>query len=508
MGASTVNSPSIYACVCVKQFAAQALLRLRPELRSQPVAVMHGERPWESVCGYNRPAAVLGIQAGMTRTEAELLPGIQLLRKSEQEEKTTKSALLAYLSTLTPRIEEQSTKTECTFILDLLGTERLLGAPEAIATRIQYNASNLRLITYIAISHNFNASLCMARSAISRQIIVFKNIQTERNYLARLSLSTLSICEKHMDIFALWGLKTLGDLASLSETDLIVRLGQEGKRLRQLALGDGFHYFNSLNTSLLLQELIELDEPVSLLSQLLALVALMLNQLIVTAQFHSLTLAKVTIKLTLEDSPEHKRSIRPAIPSTDCKLLLKLIHLDLSLHAPGARILAVELSAEPAQATKIQLELFCPPIPRTLQLDIALARVAQVVGKERLGRTQILDGHESDNFITTTFDVDSTRKERNRPWSHSLTLRRLRPPQRISVEITKCNITAFYYKHICYKIEHFCGPWQSSGNWWLSSMWSTESWDIVGSEHNDARLICLISHDLLRDSWYMEALYD
>ena len=37
----------LYACVYAQEFPAQAMLRLRPELRERPVAVMEGEPPMQ-----------------------------------------------------------------------------------------------------------------------------------------------------------------------------------------------------------------------------------------------------------------------------------------------------------------------------------------------------------------------------------------------------------------------------------------------------------------------------
>ncbi len=63
-----------YACVDVKEFPLQALLRLRPELQSKPVAVLDGEPPFEQVCSLNSAARTLGIALGMTRLEMEMFP--------------------------------------------------------------------------------------------------------------------------------------------------------------------------------------------------------------------------------------------------------------------------------------------------------------------------------------------------------------------------------------------------------------------------------------------------
>ena len=83
-----------YACVDVKEFPLQALLRLRPELQSKPVAVLDGEPPFEQVCSLNSAARTLGIALGMTRLEMEMFPTALVLPRSHAEEAAARAALL------------------------------------------------------------------------------------------------------------------------------------------------------------------------------------------------------------------------------------------------------------------------------------------------------------------------------------------------------------------------------------------------------------------------------
>jgi protein ImuB len=57
MGRSQMTRPTeLYACLYVKEFPAQARLRLRPEMHSRPCVVMGGEPPSETVCSLNTRA--------------------------------------------------------------------------------------------------------------------------------------------------------------------------------------------------------------------------------------------------------------------------------------------------------------------------------------------------------------------------------------------------------------------------------------------------------------------
>ena len=75
----------LYACLHMREFSAQAMLRLRQELRTQPVAILAGEPPQERVCSVNSLARKLGIQHGMTRLECESFPQVVMLRRSLAE---------------------------------------------------------------------------------------------------------------------------------------------------------------------------------------------------------------------------------------------------------------------------------------------------------------------------------------------------------------------------------------------------------------------------------------
>ena len=72
--------------------------------------------------------------------------------------------------------------------------------------------------------------------------------------LAPLPLSVLDLTEEQAGTFSLWGIHTLGMLAALPEKALIARMGQEGKRVRQLACGTLPHLFVPMEAAFALDE--------------------------------------------------------------------------------------------------------------------------------------------------------------------------------------------------------------------------------------------------------------
>ena len=172
--------------------------------------------------------------------------------------------------------------------------------------------------------------------------------------------SCLVLPADQAETFALWGIATLGMLAALPEKELIARMGQDGQRLRQLARGERPHLFQPVEPPFVLTERMELDAPVELLDSLLFVVGVMLDQLILRAKARILALAAVTVTLTLDGGGTHARTVRPALPTNDKQLWIKLLHLDLEAHPPHAAIVGIALAAEPGKTGKVQLGLFSP----------------------------------------------------------------------------------------------------------------------------------------------------
>lgn len=96
----------LYACLYAREFPAQALLRLRPELREQPCVVMEGDAPLEQICSLNAQARLLGMARGMTRVEVETFPAAAVLARSLEEEAATRAIQLECAGGFSPRVEE------------------------------------------------------------------------------------------------------------------------------------------------------------------------------------------------------------------------------------------------------------------------------------------------------------------------------------------------------------------------------------------------------------------
>src|SRR6202789_2691947 len=158
MGRHSMNHVGeLYACLYAKEFPAQAALRLRPELRERPVVVIEGEPPLETVCSFNAKARYLGIVRGMTRVELDTFSSLIVLPRSRTEEVSTHAVMLECAGTFSPRVEDRSDGCAFLCVIDIAGTEKLLGPPEVLARELLHRVRVLGVSTSVAISRNFYA---------------------------------------------------------------------------------------------------------------------------------------------------------------------------------------------------------------------------------------------------------------------------------------------------------------------------------------------------------------
>jgi protein ImuB len=494
----------LYACVHVSEFPAQALLRLRQDLKGKPVVVLHGAATKEGVCSMNQHARRRGASLGMTRLDSEGITGLVLLSRSPQGEETARTVLFECAATFSPRIEDVSHDTSCAFVLDIAGTERLFGPPLKFAERLRSAMENVGFHSSIAVSTNFEAARLNAPTA--RGIVVIPH-GDEAEALANLPVAELSLDEKHLETFASWGIRTLGQLAVLPETELVTRLGQDASEWRDLAKGTAAHTFQPIEAALSLQEFCEFENPVERMDSLLFIGARMIDCLVARAVGHALSLGSLTLEMKLEGSRIHHGRIRPALPSTDRRFLLKLLQMEIDAHPPPAGVISLTLKAEAGISNKVQLGLFAPQTPEPSRLDVTLARLKAIVGDDRVGSPKLDDTHRPGSFHITDFTVEG-KATVSKASQVRMALRRIRPPELVCVELRATKPAYFRNRENSFEVVAAYGPWKSAGCWWSTEGWNIEEWDVLVNKGNVLTIACLLVHDRTRNEWRIEAHYD
>jgi len=509
LGVAMNRQREMYASLYAKEFPAQALLRLRPELREKAVVVMEGEPPLQSVYSLNAQARRLGVARGMTKVEVETFDAAVVLGRSVREEAVARAVLLECAGMFSPRVEDRSEDSAFLCVIDIAGTEKLFGPAQVLAQSLLRRVRALGVMACVAMSSNFHAAICNARGRPTQTAVIPPGV--EGIALAPLPIEVLDLSVEHAEIFSLWGIHTLGALAALPEKELVARLGQEGKRLRQLACGELPHLFVPREPEFRLEERMDLDAPVELLESLLFVVSVMLEQLVLRATARVLALASVTVTLASEGGGTHARTVRPALPSNDRQMWLKLLHLDLEAHPPDAAVVGIALSAEPGSTSKVQLGLFSPQLPEPMRLDVTLARIRAIVGEDCVGRPVLTDTHRPDAFRVEPFSIVEGKGSgvvSERVEGATSAMRQIRPAERVAMTLRGQRPAGFVFRERRYEVEHAYGPWVASGDWWSPTLWGQEQWDLIARAKDGAMVCCCVVRDGDEQMWAMVTLYD
>jgi protein ImuB len=517
-----------FACVYVPNFPVAAVLRAEPELGARPLAILEGKPPLETILAVNDAARRLGILPGMTKTQAELCAELVLRSHSPLQHSAAHAALLDCAQSFSPCVEDASSDT---VLLDLAGMESLLGPLPQIACALRNRAIALGLEANIAVAANPDTAVLAARGFSGVTVIPYGN---EAEHLGSLPLQVLfadknqektQIVEtKIVETLDRWGVRTLRAIAALPEVALSERLGQEGLRLQQLARGAASRTLVPMEAPLVFEEAVELEYPIVLLEPLAFLLNRLLDQICARLASRALAAQELHLTLELESSSlcnqqskirnqKFLRTLRLPLPMLDTKLFLKLLQLDLNAHPPGAPIAKIHLAAEPARPRPGQAGLFLPPSPEPEKLELTLARIAGMVGENKVGALELLDTHHPEGFRLRQFmaDVSVPAESSEVKEQPAVTaLRRFRPPLRATVTLEQgqpAQLTCAKTQTIQSDVLWKAGPWRSSGDWWEREAWSRDEWD-VALQHATGIALYRLVHDLLNGGWFLEGTYD
>jgi protein ImuB len=561
----------MFACIYIPNFSIAAALRAEPDLQMHAVAIFEGKPPLEQIIAVNEKAHALGISPGISKAQAEICPEMTLRPRSQLQESSTHAALLDCAQSFSPVVEETARDT---VMLDLSGMESLFGSLTKITHEIFDRATTLGLKANVATASNPDAARTAARgisvasdsTPAPRVLVIPAGKEAEKLGLLpvdvlwddHLEADQKEEAARLLETLDRWGIRNLRALAALPEVSLSERLGQQGLHLQKLARGAATRTLIPVEVPLVFEEAIELDHPIVLLEPLAFLLNRLLEQ--ICARLASRALATQELRLILElsnltgiddefdnvgipsesdDSLANKnsnfqqnvnemsvhlhrqtkfaRKLSLPLPMLDAKVFLKLLQLDLNAHPPGAPIVKIHLSAEPARPRSAQGGLFLPPAPKPEKLELTLARIAGIVGEQKVGAVELLDTHHPEGFRMRRFVAEVARKTPQRKSPDAMkaeaaitALRRFRPPLRANVSLENgqpMRLICVKKKEVQGEVLWKAGPWRFSGDWWDRDAWSRDEWDIAVRTSESVAFYRLV-HDLLAGDWFLEGTYD
>jgi protein ImuB len=343
----------MFACIYIPDFAVEAIVRAEPLLRERAVAVLDGKPPVVRVVAQNDKARLMGMDAGMTKLQAEVFAGSQeqiaaapsanhsakasnfahigttgqrlmnklqnapviLRQRSPEQERSAHAAMLDVAHAFTPRVEDTAPDT---LLLDLAGLERLYGPAPKMARELGIRASAVGMEANIAVAANPEAAMHAARGFHGITVVPSGK---EAQRLGVLPIQVLldafeilpgnspgrsaerervKLREQMLDTLERWGVRDFRTLALLPEHALASRLGEVGARLQRLARGSGTRTLTLCEPATELEEAMELEAAVETLEPLAFILNRLLEQLCARLEARALATQELELRLQLE----------------------------------------------------------------------------------------------------------------------------------------------------------------------------------------------------------------
>lgn len=500
-----------FAAIHIPEFPIAAWQRRSLAVRSHACVVLEGIAPQEKVVSRCGKARAVGIEHGMSRVQAEAGSTAHFRSREIEEEKAAYAEAIEIAERFSPRVEAiaspinayaEAHHLDVMLLLDSSGTGTLFGSAESYSRKLYDELRASGFPAGIGMAPNAEAALMLARSG---QMVACADRYSVRGKLARLSTSLLPCEAKTLAVLNRWGIRTLGELAALPETALISRLGQQGRRLQLLAKGEAEHLLVPEKAKFTLSETTALDSPLELLDSLLFVLSPMLEKILQKAMNHAYALRSVRLTLVLERAEPHSIEVRPATPTQNREVLLKLLNLELQAHPPQAGIVSVTLEAEPTQPQTAQRGLFQAQFPEPDKLEFLLARLRSIAGEDNVGSPQLQNSHGADAFTMAPFRPSLHVGSQEELLPSRVAVRMFRPPQAVRVTCWGNQPRTMFWEGARLAIGSAAGPWHSSGSWWDGQAWDHDLWDVVIVEPIQA---LRLRQDHASKSWFMVGLYD
>jgi protein ImuB len=512
-----------FGAIYVAGFMVQAVVRAEPGLRDSAIALLEGMAPLRKVVAANDAALRVGIELGMTESQAEDFCVVQVRLRSPVLEKTAHAALMDLGWSVSPRVEDTAPDT---IVLDLAGLASLLGSEEIIAERLIERASLLGLTVRVAISSNLETAIHAARGFAGVTLIPSGE---EAKALGGLPVSVLVTSDglspraEILETLDSWGVRTCGALAALPVLDLSERMGQEGVRLHEFARGASSRAMVLAEPEVHFEEEMELEDAVPELEPLSFLLGRLLGQLCARLSARSLAASTIRVRFELEPvsennvrslndgvprkavAPTYERILTLPVPSRNSKMLLKLLRLRLQAEPPQTAVLKIFMAGEAAKPRFEQGGLFLPSSPDPEKLGLTIARLANLVGDGNVGAPEISDTHRPDafqmrRFMAPRITTETASKSRgaNRETGTELrsaaagedcelltdahrtrmAFRVYRPSLPAKIEMREGRLARVSFSGVRGEVVAASGPWRTSGDWWREDGWEHDEWDI------------------------------
>jgi protein ImuB len=284
-----------------------------------------------------------------------------------------------------------------------------------------------------------------------------------------------------LDILKNWGIRTLGGLTRLPREEIGERLGLEALSLWDRAAGRSSKMLQLVQPPETFEESIDFEQGLETLEPLLFILRRFLEGLTLRLEANYLLIAELRLVLTLEDKEKIARTLQIPAPTREVESLFGIAAQYLETLQTTAPITGFHLEVIPSRPAGHQFDLFQGGLKDPNRFFQTLARLAALVGDEKVGIPRRIDTHRPDSLQMLMPKLGWSRKsvsQKGLPKTGP-DLRRYRPGITARIELLDGKPILLESSLASGKILEARGPWKLSGNWWDRNRWETKEWDIA-----------------------------
>ncbi len=468
--------------------------------------------------------------------------------------------------------------------IDIGGLGRLLGSFQAIGAEIAREVSARGIDAHVAVAGTCTAARILARTRPGLTVV---SAGDEAAALASLRVNAPATNSQFLipnsqfpSVLSSWGIHTLGAFAALPAADIRARLGRQGPVWQAIARGEDVRPLVPDRPEERFEATLELEWPIEGLEPLSFVLTRLLEPLSTRLERWDRAAAVLHVALGLvaggagdagndAQPAHHVRRLQFPTPLREVRTLRTLALIDMESHPPSGPIERVTVTIEPTPGRVLQHTLFSRAEPTPDEISTLLARLAALLGADRIGAPSAVDSYRPGAFGMGAFnpgshlsftgagapppartDADALTTAthgRGSAWPQALlsstgsgqripnsqflipnflnpqslnpqsVLRRFRQPVPVRVTIEEeegrpVRIAADRRGFGDGRVVSSAGPWRSSGEWWSACGHAeprTQPWD---HEEWDVAMADGAVYRVLREcstgGWFLEAIVD
>lgn len=458
-----------FAVVLAPKFALQALRRSDAALANKPFAIAEGEGRHACIAEASEHAT--GVETGLAVTLAMArCPGLVIRPRDPDAEGEVTRMLLAAAFTLAPRVELTG---------DGYCTVNLQGA-NPTQTEAQMHACVAELArggVAVRIGAGDTPLLAAYAARCAEPVLLVKDSAA---FLAPLPLRFAEPTKVQEEVLHSWGITTLGGLTALPKAEIGQRLGTDGAQLWERAAGETQRVLGLIEPVRTFAAEWTYEPPVESMEPLLFRMRRFAERVALELKGAGRVAEQLALTLLLEDESDHHREFRLPEPGANVDSWMRVLQAHLDTVKTEARVTGVRLLATPARPPERQDGLFDTALHDPVAFWENLARLAAIVGDDRVGTPRQLDTWRPDSLLLEkpAEAVPAPEDDPVHP-PRGLTLRRFRPPWPARVGLVEAKPISVDSDELHDVVRVARGPFHLSGTWWQAGgAWALEIWHV------------------------------